>query len=334
MEYNFIEELQKKVQANPPSIVFPESEEEKILQVVRMVKDRNIAIPVLLGNKEEICAHAAQMGISLEGIEFVNPADPGRLERYARLFREMNPEFSEKMIGRMLRSPLNFAAMMVKFDDADTFIAGLAHTTGDVVLASQTIIGMMEGIKTVSSIGILSVPGFKGPQGNLMVIGDCAVCPNPDANELADIAIASADTVKNLLEWEPRVAMLSFSTKGSGEHEIVQKVIDSVGIARQRCPVLKIDGEFQLDSAIVPEVADRKVKMESEVAGKANILIFPDLNAGNIGVKLVQRFAGCSAYGPLLQGFAKPVSDMSRGAPLDEMLGGITMLAVRAMKNK
>jgi phosphate acetyltransferase len=332
MQYDLIQELQKQVRKNPPSIVFPEAHEDKILQAVRKARDMFIAYPILLGKKEVVAAQGDNLGISLEGIDIVDPEDEAKIENYAAAFVKEDPAFSEKAVKRKLRTPLNYAAMMVRMCDADAMMAGLTHTTGEVLLAAQIFIGMQEGINTVSSLGILNVPGFQGPEGNLLVISDCAVCPNPNAEELADIAIASADTVSRLLGWEPRVAMLSFSTKGSGEHEIVEKVVKAVNIAKEHRPDLKIDGEFQLDAAIIPEVAAKKVREPSEVAGKANILIFPDLNAGNIGVKLVQRLANGSVYGPVLQGFAKPVSDLSRGAPLDEILGGITILAARAMK--
>jgi phosphate acetyltransferase len=192
------------------------------------------------------------------------------------------------------------------------------------------LIGLKEGISTVSSMGLMMIPGYNGTEGNLLAIADCAVCPAPEPGELADIAISTADTVHSLLGWEPRVALLSFSTKGSASHENVDKVIKALELVHERQPGLLIDGELQLDSAIVPEVAARKVKGESPVAGKANILIFPDLNAGNIGVKLMQRFASAIAYGPMLQGFAKPVSDLSRGAPVEEIVGAITMLVARA----
>lgn len=332
MQYDLIQELQKQVKKNPPSIVFPEAHEDKILQAVRKARDMFIAYPILLGKKEVVTAQADRLRVSLEGIEIVDLGDQGRINAYTEAFLKEDTTLSEKAVKRKLRAPLNYAAMMVRMGDADAMMAGLTYTTGEVLLAAQTFIGMQEGINTVSSLGILNVPGLQGPEGNLLVIGDCAVCPNPNAEELADIAISSADTVSSLLGWEPRVAMLSFSTKGSGEHEIVEKVVKAVNIAKEHRPDLRIDGEFQLDAAIIPEVAAKKVREPSEVAGKANILIFPDLNAGNIGVKLVQRLANGSVYGPVLQGFAKPVSDLSRGAPLDEILGGITILAARVMK--
>jgi phosphate acetyltransferase len=232
----------------------------------------------------------------------------------------------------MLKDPLSFAAMMVKLGEADCMVAGLSHTTGEVIMASEMIIGLDEGISTVSSMGFLSIPGYEGPEGNLLAIADCAVCPAPGSRELADIAISAADTVRKLVGWEPRIALLSFSTKGSAGHERVDMVLEALEMVRARRPDLLIDGELQLDAAIAPGVAARKVPAGSPVAGKANILIFPDLESGNIGVKLVQQFARALAYGPLLQGFAKPVSDLSRGAPVEEIVGAITMAAVCAQK--
>jgi len=181
-------------------------------------------------------------------------------------------------------------------------------------------------------MGIASIPGYEGPEGNLLAIADCAVCPSPEPNELADIAITTADTVRNLMGWEPRVALLSFSTKGSASHELIDNILRALEMVHKRRPDLLIDGELQLDSAIMPEVAAKKVPGNSPVAGRANILIFPDLNAGNIGVKLIQCFAKAVAYGPILQGFAKPVSDLSRTAPIEEIVGAITIMVVRAQR--
>jgi phosphate acetyltransferase len=262
----------------------------------------------------------------------VNHTDEEKVGQFVSAYSKINPDFPGAAVKRMLRDQLNFAAMMVKLDEADCMVAGLSHTTGEVIMASEMIIGLKEGISTVSSMGIMSIPGYEGPEGNLLAIADCAVCPAPDSNELADIAISTADTVNSMLGWEPRIALLSFSTKGSASHERVDAILKTLEMVRERRPDLVIDGELQLDSAIVPEVAERKVAGGSPVAGRANILIFPDLNSGNIGVKLVQRFAKAVAYGPLLQGFAKPVSDLSRGAPVEEIVGAATMVAVRAQK--
>jgi phosphate acetyltransferase len=236
----------------------------------------------------------------------------------------------EKTLKRMVRQPLNFAVLMEAVGEADCTVAGLFHTTGDVILAAQTIIGMRPGIETISSVGINSIPGFSGPDGDLLIFADCAVCPDPTPSELADIAISSADTTRCLLDIEPRVALLSFSTKGSAMHEKVDRILEALNIVRGRRPDLLIDGEFQLDSAIDPKVASRKVKEPSAVAGRANVLIFPDLNSGNIGVKLIQIFGKALSYGPLLQGFAKPITDLSRGAKVEDIVGAVTSVVVLA----
>jgi phosphate acetyltransferase len=330
MSADFMNELQTRAKAEPKRVVFPEANEEKILRAVRQVQEMGIAYPLLVGDSQAVSALAGSVGISLDGITVVDHTDEDKVEHFANEYVKTNPALPASAVKRMLKSPLYFGAMMVKLDEADCMVAGLSHTTGEVIMASEMIIGLQEGISTVSSMGIMSIPGYEGPEGALLAIADCAVCPAPDSNELADIAIATADTVRSLLGWEPRVALLSFSTKGSTSHERVDIVLKALEVVHERRPDLLIDGELQLDSAIVPEIAAKKVGGDSSVAGRANILIFPDLNAGNIGVKLVQRFAKAVAYGPLLQGFAKPVSDLSRGAPVEEIIGATTMVAVRA----
>ena len=330
MPKDVIEQLQLKAKANPQRVVFPETNEEKILRAACQVRDMYIAYPILVGEPKAVSDLAGSISISLDGITIVDHTHAEKVEQFTRRYAKINPDFPASAVKRMLKDPLYFAAMMARLDEADCMVAGLSHTTGEVIMASEMIIGLREGISTVSSTGILSIPGYEGPEGSLLGIADCAVCPAPDSKELADIAISTADTLHSLLGWEPRVALLSFSTKGSATHERVDMVLKALEIVRERRPELLIDGELQLESAIVPEVAARKVKGESQVAGKANILIFPNLDAGNIGVKLVQQFAKAVAYGPLLQGFAKPVSDLSRGAPVEEIVGATTMVAVRA----
>ncbi len=317
MSADVMKGLQLKAKANPQRVVFPEANEEKILRAVRQVRDRNIARPILVGDPKAISILAGSIGVSLDGIPLVDHTDAGKIEQFAGRYAEINPDFPVPAVKRMLKDPLYFAVMMVKLDEADCMVAGLSHTTGEVIMASEMIIGLQEGISTVSSTGILSIPGYEGPEGSLLGIADCAVCPAPDAIQLADIAISTADTLHDLLGWEPRVALSSFSTKGSASHERVDTVLKALEMAHERRPELLIDGELQLDSAIVPEVAARKVKGGSPVAGRANILIFPDLDAGNIGVKLVQQFAKAVAYGPLLQGLCqagqRPVPGGARG---------------------
>jgi phosphate acetyltransferase len=332
MSRNAIEQLQLKAKANPQRVVFPEANEEKILRAVRQVLDMGIGYPILVGEPETVSELAGKIGVSLEDITVVNHTDAVKIESLVSEYAKIKPDLPVSALKRMLRDPMNFAAMMVVLGEADCMVAGLSHTTGEVILASEMIVGLQEGISTVSSVGILTIPGYEGSEGNMLAIADCAVCAAPDSKELADIAIATANTIHSLMGWEPRVALLSFSTKGSASHERVDIVLKALEMVQKRMPDLLIDGELQLDSAIVPEVAARKVKGGSPVAGKANILIFPDLNAGNTGVKLVQRFAKAVAAGPLLQGFAKPVSDLSRGAPVEEIVGAATMVVVLAQK--
>jgi phosphate acetyltransferase len=322
---DFMEQLRQKARANPCKVVLPEAHEKRILLAARQARDMDIAQPVLVGDPKAIAVLAQRLKISLDGLSLMDHNDEARLDALAAVFTAENSDFPASAIKRRLKKPLYFGAMLVTCGEADFLVAGLSHTTGEVIMASQMIIGLEEGISTVSSMGIMSIPGYEGAEGNLLAIADCAVCPAPDSTELADIAISTADTAVRLLGWEPRIALLSFSTKGSASHERVDEVLEALEKVRSRRPDLLIDGELQLDSAIDPQVAAKKINEASPVAGKANILIFPDLNAGNIGVKLVQQFAGGKAYGPLLQGFAKPVSDLSRGAPVEEIVGAITM---------
>jgi phosphate acetyltransferase len=275
-------------------------------------------------------AAAAEFGLSLEGMEIVDNADEETRGALAGQCQALLPHISAKSAERKLRLPLNVGASLVAVGRADAMVAGLLHTTQDVILASMTFIGLQPGINTPSSLVLLRIPGFQGPEGEHLVFADCAVTVAPDAAELADIAISTARTTRVLLGWEARVAMLSFSTRGSGEHESVDRVREALRIVREREPGLAIDGELQVDAAIVPAVAKRKVTDGSPVAGRANILIFPDLDAGNIAYKCVQRFAGADAFGPFLQGFAKSVSDLSRGSSVTDVVGVATMVAVYA----
>jgi phosphate acetyltransferase len=223
---------------------------------------------------------------------------------------------------------------LLKLHKVDCVAAGKEYSTGDVVFEAMSIVGLQKGVESPSSLGIADIPGFKGSEGQLIGLADCAITAQPDAKDLAGIAIASADTARTLLGWEPRIAMLAFSTCGSAEHESIEVIRNAIAIVREQNPAIKIDGEFQLDSALFADIAAKKVKRESEVAGKANILIFPNLHAGNIGVKLIQFFGHANAYGPVLQGFAQPVCDFSRSAPVDEMLGNVAMLVIRANSQK
>ncbi len=230
---------------------------------------------------------------------------------------------------RMVKKPLFYGGMMVALGDADTMVAGVAHATASVIQAGALTIGLSPGIETVSSFFLMVLPEFRGQRHRPFIFADCAVTVAPTAAQLADIALASHASAGKLLTETPRVALLSFSTHGSAAHEVIDKVTQALALARQRAPAALLDGEFQLDSAIIPEVAAKKVKTASAVAGQANVLVFPDLNTGNVAYKLAQYMAGARAIGPFLQGFAKPISDLSRGASANDIVA--TTAVVLAM---
>lgn len=332
MKNNLMNEIFAKAKANPKRVAFPEANNIKMLAAMQEVASQGYAETVVVGNIEEVKALVKENNIDDSKFKYIDNLDEKYsndvLQRYLKL---PNIIFGEKSLLRRMKDPLNFALMMEAVGDVDVTFAGINSSTGEVIYAAQTLIGLEDNLNTISSIGIAEIPNYTFSYGsNIIAVGDCAVCTNPSASELASIAIAACDTMKAVTGYEPRCAMLSYSTCGSGSGELVDKVTSAIKIAKEKRPDLKIDGEFQLDSAIVPEVATKKVKRESEVAGKANILIFPDLNAGNIGVKLIQRFGGANAYGPLLQGFKKICCDCSRGAPISEMVGNIAISVVRA----
>ncbi len=329
---DIMERIWQRAQINPQKVAFPEATEEKILLAARSCADEGICQPVLVGAVADIEAAAAQHGVSLEGIELEEAFDAEKTQALAEEYSARYPLNSVKTMKRKAKDPLYTALMLQALGSVDVTFAGLTHSTGDIIMAGQTVVGLQEGISTISSVGILNIPGYEGSEGALLGFGDSAVCTNPDAEQLASIAISACDTVRALMGWEPRCALLSYSTCGSGDGPLVDKVVEAVQVARARRPDLAIDGEFQLDSAINPQVAAKKVGRESPVAGKANIIIWPDLNVGNVGVKLVQQFAHADAYGPMLQGFAKIVCDCSRGAPVSEIVGNVAMSCVRAQE--
>jgi len=330
MNQQFIDSLTARAKSAHKHIVFPEGDCADILRCAESLLKDDIADVTIVGKPADVQALAAEEGIALDGATYFDNTDEKARESLVKPMLEASDLFSEKSIRRKAKNALNAAMMLVAVGRADCCAAGRVLTTGEVIIAAQMFIGLAEGIENISSIGIVDAPGFEGPEGSMLAIGDCAINVQPDSATLADIAISSAETVSSLLGWEPRVAMLSFSTDGSSEHESLDVIREGIKIARERKPELKIDGEFQLDTAINPELAARKMHRESDVAGKANVLIFPNIHAGNIGVKLIQTFGHADAYGPVLQGFAKPICDFSRSAPVSEMMGNILMLLVRA----
>ena len=326
----FIWEMTRKAKENPRKIAFPESLNKDILRTASQVVETGIGFVLLIGNQIEIEDLSWQEGISTEGFEYFDCGDEKNRILLAEEYREKYDDFTEKSILRKAKDPVRCAMFLLKLGKVDCVAAGKEYSTGDVIFEAMSIVGLKEGVERVSSLGIADIPGFEGPEGTLLGLADCAITAQPDAADLAGIAISSADTVRTLLGWEPRVALLSFSTCGSADHESIEVIREAVERAQKMRPELSIDGEFQLDSAIIPSVAAKKVKWHSEVAGKANVLIFPNLHAGNIGVKMIQILGKANAFGPVLQGFAKPVCDFSRSAPVEEMFGNVAMLVIRA----
>lgn len=313
-------------------VALPECEAAKTLQAARRVADDGIGIPVLVSPADTIRATAEEAGIDLAGMQIVDTSDADALEELASRFMDAGKPrmLSAKGIRRKLKNPMWWAMVMEELGDVDCTFCGHVNTTGDVLMCAQMTIGLAEGVDVPSILALVETPGFEGPEGGVICFTDCGLNPEPNASELASIAISAADGVRSIMGWEPRVGFLSFSTDGSGAGQSVDRVDEAIKLVHERRPELAADGEFQLDAAIDPAVAAKKVGRESDVAGRANVLVFPDLNAANIAVKLIQRFAKGAAYGHTLNGFKRPVADSSRGATVEEIVGDIAMLVLSA----
>lgn len=332
MKSEFFDQLIERAKKDPQRIAFPETDAERILRAAERLVQMKAAIPVLIGEEEAIRNFASTLGISLAGMEFVDNTDEAVREQLVQEYITCCDLLSEKNIARKIRYRENFAAALVKVERADCFVSGYQCTTAETVVAAQNIIGLQPGISTVSSLCMQETGDWIGSEGNLLCITDCVVTPEPDSEALADIAISACETMKKLMKWEPRAAFLSYSTLGSGNTDNVLKVVKAVEIAKAKRPDLKIDGEFQIDAAVDPMVAAKKVKRPSAVAGRANILVFPDLNAGNIAAKIFYMFAKQPGHGALLAGLTRPCIDLSRSAPLEQIVGACIMLAVIAQE--
>ena len=331
---SFVDKIWNLAQADMKKIVLPEGDEERNLKAAELIKKNAIAEVVLVGGEEKVKANAKTFGVNIEGIEIIDPETSDKTSKYAEAFYELrkNKGVTLEKATEVVKDPVYFGTMMVKMDDVDGLVSGAVHSTGDLLRPGLQIIKTAPGIKVVSSFFVMEVPNCEYGKEGTLLFADCAVNPNPNAEELASIAISTADNAKALCGIEPKVAMLSFSSMGSAKHENVDKVRIATESAREQRPDLQIDGELQLDAAIVDKVARQKAP-SSSVAGNANILVFPDLQAGNIGYKLVQRFANAKAIGPVCQGFAKPINDLSRGCSVEDIVNVVAITAIQAQQS-
>lgn len=325
---SLLQSVREKAKVAGKTIVLAEGEEQRVLDAAKEIIEQEISKLILIGNRDVI-KEKADFDLSK-----VTVVDPGKddLEEYSSLLYELRKAkgLEKEQAEKLVKNPLYLGVMLVKTGKADGMVAGSVNSTGDTLRPALQIIKTAPGIKTVSSCFIMVLPeGSKYGENGVMVFGDCAVNIAPDAEQLASIAIASADTAKKIAGIQPKVAMLSFSTKGSAKHEYVDKVAEATRLVHEQAPELECDGELQLDAALVESVGALKAP-GSKIAGHANVLIFPDLQAGNIGYKLVQRLAGAEAVGPICQGFNKPINDLSRGCSAEDIVNVVAMTALQA----
>ena len=330
----FIEQIKNRAKINLKTIILPESNDVRILKATELILKEKIANIILIGNEEKIKEDALLNSINIEGARIVEPLKYKKTDEYIYLLYELRKEKGmtiEEAKDLVLNNPIYFAAMMVKNNDADGYVSGANHTTADTLRPALQIIKGAEGVNTVSAFFVMTLQDNSFGENGVFIYSDCGLNENPTSDQLADIAISSEKSFRDFVnpEGEAKIAMLSYSTFGSAHSELTEKVALATKIVKQRKPEILVDGEMQLDAAIIPEVAKLKAP-DSKIAGNANVLIFPDLNSGNIAYKLTQRLAHAHAYGPLCQGMAKPVNDLSRGCSAEDIVGIVAITCIQA----
>ena len=328
---NFIDKIKEKASKNVKTIVLPEATDIRVLKATVIINKEKFAKVVLIGNEEEVNKLSKENNIDLGDTKIINPEKSENKEEYANILYELRKAkgMTKEQAEELILNPVYYGMMMVKLEEADGLVSGAAHSTADTLRPELQIIKTAPGTKLVSTFAAIDVPNCEFGENGLFFFGDCGLNQNPNSGELAQIALSTAQSFENLVGAEAKVAMLSYSTMGSAKAEEVTKVQEATRIAKENAPKLMLDGEMQLDAAIVPEIAKSKAPA-SNVAGHANVLIFPELEAGNIGYKLVERLAKAEAYGPICQGIAKPVNDLSRGCKAEDIAGVVAITAVQA----